>query len=84
MTGPECLLSDVQGVLEQIFRLQVHFLIPVDEREDVQEDGDLRVVVAGSLLELVYGLLAQGDGHFVHALAHVVGYEFAHPVVLHG
>ena len=46
--------------------------LPVDEGEDVEHGGDVRMIVAARLLEVLERLLAKRHGHLVSALGGVL------------
>ena len=48
---------------------------PVDQGQDVEHGGHVGVVVAGGLLQVLQGLLAEGDGHLVAALRRVLDHQ---------
>ena len=45
---------------------------PVDQGQDVEHGGHVRVVVSGCLLQVLQGLFAEGHGHLVAALGGVL------------
>lgn len=48
---------------------------PVDQGQDVEHGGHVRVVVSGGLLQVLQGLFAEGHGHLVAALGGVLDHQ---------
>lgn len=60
----EHIFPDLQSLLQYPNRLLEAALFSVDDSQDVEQSGQVRVIASRLLLQLLHGLATEWDGHF--------------------